>query len=134
MPRFFASLTTNSITRNSLGPHRRKVLTHPITYFVTALLMKFESWLVVKFMFGTSDTALPITEDGQVDPEALSKVLEGYVPTTAQTLGFVGLFMCWLANLVAFISDRVSAAETRDRIDRATRRVVHQANAGSITP
>jgi AcrR family transcriptional regulator len=64
----------------------------------------------------------------------LARTLAGGEPTPAdlQVAGIVADI--WLANLVAFISDRVSAAETRDRIDRATRRVVHQANAGGTTP
>ena len=64
----------------------------------------------------------------------LARTLAGGEPTPAD-LRVAGIVAdIWLANPVAFLSDRVSAAETRDRIDRATRRVVHQANAGSITP
>lgn len=63
----------------------------------------------------------------------LARTLAGGEPTPAD-LRVAGIVAdIWLANLVAFISDRVSAAETRNRIDRAARRVVHRANTGSIT-
>ncbi|MDW5614916.1 hypothetical protein R6244_28995 [Mycolicibacterium sp. D5.8-2] len=40
----------------------------------------------------------------------------------------------WLANLLAVISGRLSAADARDRIDRATRRVVDRATRHPQTP
>jgi AcrR family transcriptional regulator len=64
----------------------------------------------------------------------LARTLAGGEPTPAD-LRVAGIIAdIWLANLVAFIGDRVSAAETRDLIDRATRRVVHRANADSAAP
>ena len=38
----------------------------------------------------------------------------------------------WLANLVAFSGHRATAADTRDRIDRATRRVVTSAAGPAV--
>ncbi|BBY90714.1 HTH-type transcriptional repressor KstR [Mycobacterium gallinarum] len=59
----------------------------------------------------------------------LARTLTGGEPAPAD-LRVAGIIAdIWLANLVAFIGDRLSAAETRGRIDRATRRVVHHANA-----
>ena len=63
----------------------------------------------------------------------LARTLRGGEPTPTD-LHVAGVIAdIWLANLVAFIGHRVSAAETRDRIDRATRRVVTRLR-GRTTP
>ncbi|MGD9514953.1 MAG: TetR/AcrR family transcriptional regulator, partial [Mycolicibacterium sp.] len=57
----------------------------------------------------------------------LARTLRGGEPTPAD-LHVAGVISdIWLANLVAFSGDRATAADTRDRIDRATRRVVTNA-------
>ena len=59
-----------------------------------------------------------------VDVEA-----DRYVPSVEAIMAAVTpkTRMIWLANLVAFSGHRATAADTRDRIDRATRRVVTSA-------
>ncbi|WP_163795378.1 MULTISPECIES: TetR family transcriptional regulator [Mycolicibacterium] len=54
----------------------------------------------------------------------LARTLKGGEPTPTN-LHVAGVISdIWLANLVTFSGHRASAADTRDRIDRATRRVV----------
>ncbi|SUE94947.1 TetR family transcriptional regulator [Mycolicibacterium tokaiense] len=57
----------------------------------------------------------------------LARTLRGGEPTPTD-LHVAGIISdIWLANLVAFSGHRATAADTRDRIDRATRRVVTSA-------
>ncbi|MCT7369811.1 TetR family transcriptional regulator [Mycolicibacterium llatzerense] len=54
----------------------------------------------------------------------LARAFSGTTPTrTAQNLAAV-IADIWLANLIAFVCGRASATDTRDRIDRATDRIL----------
>lgn len=64
----------------------------------------------------------------------LARTLGGGEPTPADLCVAGVISDIWLANLVAFISGRVSAADTRDRIDRATRRVIDRAAPRATAP
>jgi glutathione S-transferase len=64
----------------------------------------------------------------------LARTLRGGEPTPADLCVAGVIADIWLANLVAFISGRVSAADTRARIDRATRRVIDGATASATAP
>jgi hypothetical protein len=64
----------------------------------------------------------------------LARTLSAGEPTPTH-LVVAGLISdIWLANLLAFISGRVSAEETRDRIDRAVHRLLDSAAAHSEEP
>ena len=66
--------------------------------------------------------------------EVLLARTRGGEPTPADLCVAGVISDIWLANLVAFISRRVSAADTRARIDRATRRVIDGATASATAP
>ncbi|MGB3356939.1 MAG: TetR family transcriptional regulator [Mycobacterium sp.] len=64
----------------------------------------------------------------------LARTLRGGEPTPSD-LRIAGVISdIWLANLVAFSGQRASAAQTRDRIDRAIRRVVTSRVLTNPTP
>lgn len=57
----------------------------------------------------------------------LARTLSAGPPTPAHLVVAGVISDIWLANLLAFISGRVSAEETRDRIDRAIQRLLDNA-------
>lgn len=64
----------------------------------------------------------------------LARTLSAGEPTPAHLHVASIISDIWLANLLAVISGRLSAADARDRIDRATRRVVDRATRHPQTP
>ncbi|KUI24053.1 MULTISPECIES: TetR family transcriptional regulator [Mycobacteriaceae] len=63
----------------------------------------------------------------------LARTLSGGEPAPTD-LHIAGVISdIWLANLVAFSGHRASAADTRDRIDRATRRLLSRADNTEVT-
>lgn len=64
----------------------------------------------------------------------LARTLSAGPPTPAHLVVAGIISDIWLANLLAFISGRVSAEEARDRIDRAVHRLLDSAAAHSEEP
>ncbi|WP_394328834.1 hypothetical protein [Mycobacteroides abscessus] len=64
----------------------------------------------------------------------LARTLSAGEPTPAHLHVASIISDIWLANLLAVVSGRLSAADARDRIDRATRRVVDRATRHPQTP
>ena len=64
----------------------------------------------------------------------LARTLSAGTPTSAHLVVAGIISDIWLANLLAFISGRVSAEEARDRIDRAVHRLLDSAAAHSEEP
>ena len=88
----------------------------------------------------TAKSAFPLNAwyaaayDVEVGRTLLARTLSAGEPTPTH-LVVAGLISdIWLANLLAFISGRVSAEETRDRIDRAVHRLLDSAAAHSEEP
>ena len=84
------------------------------------------------FVAADSTAAAALDEAAAVIERLLAHPLGGGTPGPLDQPVAELLADIWLANLTAFIGRRASAAQTRDRIDRASRRIVDR--LASLTP
>lgn len=77
------------------------------------------------FVVANTRAAAELNRAAAVIERLLARALGGGSPTPLEQRVAELLADIWLANLRAFIGQRVSAAEARDRIDWATQRVLH---------
>jgi AcrR family transcriptional regulator len=75
------------------------------------------------FVVADTTAAAAVNLAAAVIERLLARTLSGGIPAPVDQRVAEVIADIWLANLTAFIGQRASAADTRDRIDRATRRV-----------
>lgn len=83
------------------------------------------------FCVADSTAATAVNEAAAAIEHLLACTLVGGQPSDADRRVAEVIADIWLANMRAFVGGRASASQTRDRIDRATRRLVD--NLASIT-
>ena len=100
-----------------------------------------EEMAALALVISRTDNAVCLTDPQGtlIWANAAFQSLTGYETAEIRDKGLVSLFArapgeIALANLLAFISGRVSAEETRDRIDRAVHRLLDSAAAHSEEP
>lgn len=76
------------------------------------------------FVVADTRAATAVNQAAAVIERLLARALAGGKPTPLDQRVAGLIADIWLANLRAFIGQRASAADTRDRIDRATRQVL----------
>ena len=76
------------------------------------------------FVVADTTTADAVNQAAAVIEHLLARTLSGGIPRPADERVAELIADIWLANLTAFIGQRASAAQTRDRIDRATQRLL----------
>ncbi len=76
--------------------------------------------------FAVADTnaAAAVNQAAAVIEHLLARTLNGGTPSPLDQRVAQVIADIWLANMIALIGERASAADTRERIDRATRRVL----------
>lgn len=80
--------------------------------------------MIRAFLGATTDAAHELDLAATVIERLLARALSGATPTPADRQVAAVIADIWLANLSAFVGGRVSADDTRGRIDRATCRVL----------
>ena len=114
----------------AIGPHALDVLPFD-------RLAEYRDPLLTEAMtraFAVADAraAAELDRAAAVIQTLLARTLSGGEPAPTD-LHIAGLISdIWLANLVAFSGHRASAADTRDRIDRATRRLLSRAEETEV--
>lgn len=76
------------------------------------------------FVVANTSDAAAVNKAAAVIERLLARTLGGGKPDPLDQRVAEVIADIWLANLTAFIGQRATAAETRDRIERATRRVL----------
>lgn len=77
------------------------------------------------FVVANTSEAAAVNQAAAVIERLLARTLSGGKPAPSDQRVAEVIADIWLANLTAFIGQRASAADTRERIERATRRVLH---------
>ena len=90
--------------------------------------------MIRAFLGATTDAAHELDLAATVIERLLARALSGATPTPADRQVAAVIADIWLANLIAFVGGRASATDTRDRIDRATARILDRTPAATNNP